>query len=171
MASGMPNQFRRVLLKRKVFPFLKRAKFSRFSDLDIGSEIRNRSCRLEVRNWKKPEDVPDVLRCWALGTVRRYPRAGKKRKNRWRGKVRAKTVSEKTAGSGQLLEVRGLRKSYGRAVGVHSGGVEEPRFTAVDGVSFGVLAGETFAIVGESGCGKTTLARMLLRCGSMGKTC
>jgi ABC-type oligopeptide transport system ATPase subunit len=34
---------------------------------------------------------------------------------------------------------------------------------AVDGVSFSVAAGETFAVVGESGCGKTTLARMLLR--------
>src|SRR5258708_18840030 len=34
---------------------------------------------------------------------------------------------------------------------------------AVDGVSFSVESGETFAVVGESGCGKTTLARMLLR--------
>jgi ABC-type oligopeptide transport system ATPase subunit len=33
----------------------------------------------------------------------------------------------------------------------------------VDGVSFCVEVGETFAVVGESGCGKTTLARMLLR--------
>jgi ABC-type oligopeptide transport system ATPase subunit len=38
-----------------------------------------------------------------------------------------------------------------------------PRFAAVDGVSFSVETGETFAVVGESGCGKTTLARMLLR--------
>jgi peptide/nickel transport system ATP-binding protein/oligopeptide transport system ATP-binding protein len=34
---------------------------------------------------------------------------------------------------------------------------------AVDGVSFEVGAGETFAIVGESGCGKSTVARLLLR--------
>jgi len=34
---------------------------------------------------------------------------------------------------------------------------------AVDEVSFNINKGETFGIVGESGCGKTTLARMLLR--------
>ena len=34
---------------------------------------------------------------------------------------------------------------------------------AVDGVSFGIPEGETMGLVGESGCGKTTLARVLLR--------
>ena len=34
---------------------------------------------------------------------------------------------------------------------------------AVDGVSFDVMRGETFGIVGESGCGKSTTARLLLR--------
>ncbi len=40
----------------------------------------------------------------------------------------------------------------------------EPRRTlrAVDGVSFGVEAGETLALVGESGCGKSTVARLIV---------
>src|SRR3984893_8398247 len=62
-----------------------------------------------------------------------------------------------------LLEARELRKSYSRATGLFSGNGHGPRFTAVDGVSFSVECGEAFAVVGESGCGKTTLARMLLR--------
>ncbi len=62
-----------------------------------------------------------------------------------------------------LLTVRELRKNYRRGGGVFSQGADGARFTAVDDVSFSVERGETFAVVGESGCGKTTLARMLLR--------
>jgi ABC-type oligopeptide transport system ATPase subunit len=68
-----------------------------------------------------------------------------------------------TATGKTLLEARDLSKSYRQSGGVFLSWAEGPRSTAVDGVSLRVAEGETFAVVGESGCGKTTLARLLLR--------
>jgi peptide/nickel transport system ATP-binding protein len=67
------------------------------------------------------------------------------------------------AESENILAAKRLTKKYGRGGGVFTRETEKEQFTAVDDVSFEVTRGETFAIVGESGCGKTTLARMLLR--------
>jgi len=62
-----------------------------------------------------------------------------------------------------LLEAVELRKNYRRGGGAFAQSDSGGQFTAVDGISFQIVTGETFAVVGESGCGKTTLARMLLR--------
>jgi peptide/nickel transport system ATP-binding protein len=63
--------------------------------------------------------------------------------------------------SAPLLEVRDLRKVFP----VHQGLLRRQRgeLRAVDGVSFDLAVGETLGIVGESGCGKTTLGRLVLR--------
>ena len=66
-------------------------------------------------------------------------------------------------GAEMLLEAVNLRKAYRRGGTVFSRESNGTRFTAVDNVSFSVEWCETFAVVGVSGCGKTTLALMLLR--------
>jgi len=60
-----------------------------------------------------------------------------------------------------LLEVRDLRTHFAQSSGLL--GARRSVVKAVDGVSFDVAAGETLGIVGESGCGKTTLGRTILR--------
>jgi peptide/nickel transport system ATP-binding protein/oligopeptide transport system ATP-binding protein len=61
-----------------------------------------------------------------------------------------------------LVEVRGLVKHFPITRGIilqrQIGAVH-----AVDGVSFDVMRGETLGIVGETGCGKTTTARLVMR--------
>jgi len=54
----------------------------------------------------------------------------------------------------QVMQVAGLRKSFTTPRGV---------VRAVDGVSFDIGPGETVALVGESGCGKSTVAMSLIR--------
>ncbi len=62
-----------------------------------------------------------------------------------------------------LLEVRGLSKRYGsRKAGLFGGGAEEG-VLAVDDVSFAIERGECLGLVGESGCGKTTASKIVMR--------
>ncbi len=59
------------------------------------------------------------------------------------------------------IEVSGLVKQYPLKAGLFARSRE--RVHAVNGVSFSIPKGQTLGIVGESGCGKTTTARLLLR--------
>ena len=71
-------------------------------------------------------------------------------------------TNDSTTNSGGIIELEGIRKYFPitkgvimrRAIG---------QVKAVDGVSFRVREGETYSLVGESGCGKTTTARMVLQ--------
>jgi peptide/nickel transport system ATP-binding protein len=71
-------------------------------------------------------------------------------------------VSPVNTGNGQpLLQVRDLQKLFPIRKGFWKRTVGHVR--AVDGVSFDIYEGETLGLVGESGCGKTTTARCILR--------
>lgn len=63
--------------------------------------------------------------------------------------------------SAPLLDVRNLHKTYTSRSGWPA--AREHVVRAVNDVSFDVRPGETFGLVGESGCGKSTVARCLLR--------
>ncbi|WP_303657476.1 dipeptide ABC transporter ATP-binding protein [Halomarina pelagica] len=74
--------------------------------------------------------------------------------------------AESTAPTGDpLVEVRGLKKHFSRADGLLDEvlGVDARAVKAVDGVDLDVYEGETLGLVGESGCGKSTTGRTILR--------
>jgi peptide/nickel transport system ATP-binding protein len=71
----------------------------------------------------------------------------------------AKSVDRATP----LLAVRGLKTYFEVATGFKALAAQQAVVRAVDDLSFDIYRGETVGLVGESGCGKTTVGRTLLR--------
>ena len=73
----------------------------------------------------------------------------------------SESVNENISGDQPLLEVKDLKQYF--VVDSNLFGKPTKFLKAVDGVSFKLEKGKTLGIVGESGCGKTTMGRTILR--------
>ena len=73
----------------------------------------------------------------------------------------AAATGEGRNGGSALVRLEGIRRHFpvyrGNLLRRHTGTVK-----AVDGISINIMPGQTYSLVGESGCGKTTTSRMLL---------
>jgi oligopeptide/dipeptide ABC transporter ATP-binding protein len=75
--------------------------------------------------------------------------------------VSAQDLHERAPKGTELLHVDGLRKFFPIRAGLMRKTIGQIK--AVDGVDLSVTAGETLGVVGESGCGKSTMARTVAR--------
>ena len=105
--------------------------------------------------------------CSAASSTRRR-RTARRRScspGRWRRRARAWSVAAETNGGvtgDELLVVDDLRKHFPITRGIIFQ-KQVAAVRAVDGVSFTLRQGETLGVVGESGCGKSTMARCIMR--------
>jgi peptide/nickel transport system ATP-binding protein len=106
---------------------------------------------------------PDALTAAAAAEVERQTAAGSRgHESEPIPDLPAAQLSELTAGADVLLEVNDLKVHFPIKRGVLIDKTIGYVY-AVDGVSLAVRRGETYGLVGESGCGKTTLGRGILR--------
>jgi peptide/nickel transport system ATP-binding protein len=97
-----------------------------------------------------------------LTPLREVPAAGRALLSNGLDHGAARTAQLARAAPGPLLEVEGVSKTFRTRKGGWFGG-QARQVRALDDVSFSVARGESFGLVGESGCGKTTVSKAVMR--------
>ena len=125
----------------------------------LSTDLGHRSaCWHPVDGPLKPQEIADNAAEYAR-TVVRQREAAEAASGGAKAAVAASTEAEQT--DAPLLEVRDLVKEFPVTAGLvlqrKVGSVK-----AVSGVSFTIEAGKTFGLVGESGCGKTTIGKVIV---------
>jgi peptide/nickel transport system ATP-binding protein len=150
--DALPSPQRRsqglAVIKGQVPPLTRKFDHCRFADR---CEFVFDRCRVEAPRLLEPSKG-HFARCHLREQGPAEPRIV--------GIVEDQRRSEGTAGQ-QLLEVRDLKVHFPIRKGIFKRTVGHVR--AVDGVSFELRQGRTLALVGESGCGKTTTGKALLK--------
>ena len=107
-------------------------------------------------------DAGDIAMAKVPGNDRHSTRCVKFQEIDWNAPIAAAATTEKTTPGDVVLKIDDLKKYYEVAASALFGGSSRKVVKANETLSFEARESETLAIVGESGCGKSTFAKVLM---------
>ncbi len=137
------------------------SKFRRLPTVEDFMEVKTINGEIEIREKQMSDERYRELTAEGRGAVLHPKSELAAMEHPWEETPRAADTTAVAEGTRPLLEVVDLAVHFPVKKGIFSRAQDPIR--AVDGVSFRIYRGQTLGLVGESGCGKTTTGRAILR--------